>query len=150
MTLTQAIQKSIDLEQDLVEVSIAQEIPVLKVGDAGSLEYKAAKKLQANKKNVSNNAKEKQVRFKVGIGENDLDRKIQNVSQYLEKGHLVAVQIRCPAYLARRDPENAGKLVQRVLDLTEEFGEKANEPSINPEKTHVVFKMRPVSKKKEK
>lgn len=146
MTLSQAIQKSIDLEQDLVEISIAQETPVLKLGDKGSLEYKLLKKQQDNKK--ANNEKEKNVRFKVGIAENDMDRKIQQACQYLEKGNIVAVQVRCPGYLARRDPGNAERLVQRVLDMAELVGEKANEPSVNPEKTHVVFKMRPLSKKK--
>jgi translation initiation factor IF-3 len=146
MTLTEAIRKSIDLEQDLVEISIAQETPVLKLGDKGSLEYKLLKKQQDNKK--ANNEKEKNVRFKVGIAENDMDRKIQQACQYLEKGNIVAVQVRCPGYLARRDPGNAEKLVQRVLDMAELVGEKANEPSVNPEKTHVVFKMRPLSKKK--
>jgi translation initiation factor IF-3 len=146
MTLTEAIRKSIDLNQDLVEISIAQETPVLKLGDKGSLEYKLLKKQQDNKK--ANNEKEKNVRFKVGIAENDMDRKIQQACQYLEKGNIVAVQVRCPGYLARRDPGNAEKLVQRVLDMAELVGEKANEPSVNPEKTHVVFKMRPLSKKK--
>jgi translation initiation factor IF-3 len=146
MTLTEAIRKSIDLEQDLVEISIAQETPVLKLGDKGSLEYKLLKKQQDNKK--ANNEKEKNVRFKVGIAENDMDRKIRQACEYLEKGNIVAVQVRCPGYLARRDPGNAEKLVQRVLDMAELVGEKANEPSVNPEKTHVVFKMRPLSKKK--
>jgi translation initiation factor IF-3 len=146
MTLSQAIQKSIDLEQDLVEISIAQETPVLRLGDKGSLEYKLLKKQQDNKK--ANSDKEKNVRFKVGIAENDMDRKIQQACQYLEKGNIVAVQVRCPGYLARRDPANAERLVQRVLDMAEQVGEKANEPSVNPEKTHVVFKMRPLSKKK--
>jgi translation initiation factor IF-3 len=146
MTLTEAIRKSIDLEQDLVEISIAQETPVLKLGDKGSLEYKLLKKQQDNKK--ANNEKEKNVRFKVGIAENDMDRKIRQACEYLEKGNNVAVQVRCPGYLARRDPGNAEKLVQRVLDMAELVGEKANEPSVNPEKTHVTFKMRPVAKKK--
>jgi translation initiation factor IF-3 len=146
MTLTEAIRKSIDLEQDLVEISVGLETPVLKLGDKGSLEYKLLKKQQDNKK--ANNEKEKNVRFKVGIAENDMDRKIRQACEYLEKGNIVAVQVRCPGYLARRDPGNAEKMVQRVLDMAELVGEKANEPSVNPEKTHVVFKMRPLSKKK--
>jgi len=144
VSLATAIQTSIDMQQDLVEISIKQETPVVKVADIRTLEYRQLKKAKANKPKAQ---KEKEVRFKVGIAAADLQRKMDQAVQYLEKGDNVRLQVRCPGYLARRDPDNAMKLVRQVLELTAAVGEKLTEPTSNPGKTQVIVKVRPVSKK---
>ena len=88
--LSTAIRTSIDTEKDLIDISLNQDMPVVKVASLKSLEYKSSKMAAAKKLNTA--LPEKEFRFRAGIAENDMLRKIDKMSSFLSKGHKCFVQ----------------------------------------------------------
>ena len=145
VTLSKAIQTSVELHKDLVGIALDQELPVVKVADLKALEYKQTKKTKS-----SQALPEKEIRFRAGIAENDMNRKVENMISYLEKGHKCLVNVRCRRRDLQKDPNAAGNMVNRILELVEEVAEPTKPPTFNPTNTMARLTLQPAFSKKKK
>jgi translation initiation factor IF-3 len=147
LSLTQAVKKSLEIERDLIAVSIDQEVPVIKIADAKSLVYQQSKKQSENKKK-SKSLPAKEIRFRTRIAENDLQRKVDQMCKYLDKGHNCLITVRASRRNAMKDPEGTVQTVTQIMELIKDDAELMNDPKVNLEKTVGQFQVRPAPKKK--
>ncbi len=102
---------------DLVEISPHNNPPVCRIMDYGKFKYDQAK--QAKKNNQNSKVSElKEIRLSANIDQHDLDFKAKRAIEFIEKGHLVRVNMR----LVGR--ENI--FVDRALGVFREFAEKTH------------------------
>jgi translation initiation factor IF-3 len=148
-TLEQAMAIARNNAIDLVGVSLSQDPPVVKVMDYAKKEYDALKALKQKKKEQKEkglgdpNAKLplKEFKFRAGIAENDLMRKINNMKTYLVKGHRCQVMI-TSAFRYRREDQNAVKTT--MARVVEKVTDCANEPIIKKgNQQHTAFLLTP-------
>jgi len=102
VTLSSAIQKAVELDMDLIGISLEQEVPVLKAARIASLMYQSRKK-ERKSQHKSAALPEKEFQFKVQIGENDLARRLKQMGTFLQKGHRCSVRARAARWMAGQD-----------------------------------------------
>ncbi|MBN1374211.1 translation initiation factor IF-3 [Candidatus Dojkabacteria bacterium] len=90
MSTQDAISLAKERELDLVEVAPKANPPVCKLIQWSKFQYQQQKK---EKKNKGKEKKLKEMRFKTGIGLPDLERKVENAKEFLEKGHAVKITL---------------------------------------------------------
>ncbi len=90
--LAKALQMANDAGLDLVEISPNAEPPVCKILDFSRFKYDAKKKIQEAKKKQKKVAL-KEMKFKVNIGQGDLDVKIRKIKEFLEDGDKVKLSL---------------------------------------------------------
>ncbi len=90
--LPKALQMANDAGLDLVEISPNAEPPVCKILDFSRFKYDAKKKVQEAKKKQKKVAL-KEMKFKVNIGQGDLDVKIRKIKEFLEDGDKVKLSL---------------------------------------------------------
>lgn len=90
--LAKALQMANDAGLDLVEISPNAEPPVCKILDFSRFKYDAKKKVQEAKKKQKKVAL-KEMKFKVNIGQGDLDVKIRKIKEFLEDGDKVKLSL---------------------------------------------------------
>jgi translation initiation factor IF-3 len=143
MTLSEAIQMSIEQQKDLVEVSIDQEVPVVTISNWKGIAYQSAKTKKSNKGANAASTQVKEVTMHAGIATNDLQRKVNDVFKFLEKGHMCIVSIRISRKQNRENSNAAKDAVQRILPLLpEDKVEMVVPPEINPLQTMASFRVR--------
>jgi len=141
VSLHEAIQKAITEQADLVEIAINQEVPVVTVSSLESLTYQAEK---MGKKKTQTASVLKETQFRVGIAENDMERKVDAVVKFLNKGHNVQIIVKAPRRYAIRDPEAASNMTNRILELLlEDAAELVRDPVMNETNTQAKFLVRP-------
>jgi translation initiation factor IF-3 len=145
VSLADAIKRSSELYKDLIEISIDQDIPVIRVEDLKKLEYQQSRKAQ-----VKGPVKDKEFRFKGGIAENDFQRKVDQITQSLEKGLNCLVRIIIRRYMVTNDPDFAQGVATQVLERIGDAGELMNAVKINPTRTTAQFRLQPGKKKTKK
>jgi translation initiation factor IF-3 len=118
LSRAEALQRAIDQELDLVEISPDANPPVAKIVDWGKYNYQRTKQLQKNKRNAKA-VEIKQMRFGLKISDHDLGVKLRKVTDFLEAGHKVKIVI---FYRGRElaHKELGFKLADRVIS---DFGE---------------------------
>ena len=85
VSLDEALRQAKEASLDLVEISPTSEPPVCKILDFSRYKYNAKKKLQEAKKKQKKTAL-KEMKFKVNIGQGDLDIKLRKIREFLEEG----------------------------------------------------------------
>lgn len=115
LSLTEAINVSVQEGKDLVSINIDQDIPVVKCIDYNKFMYERSKKSSSSS---GGNKPTKQFSYKAGIEDDDLQRKAKNMISYLLKGHPCQVTITSTRRNLNQD-ENAiettlGRLVELV------------------------------------
>lgn len=149
VSLTKAIKASVELDQDLIGLDLQQEIPVVKVDNLKKLAYQQSRKSQQSSKK-GQTPSEKEFRFKTGIGDNDLQRKIDDMSTFLEKGHNCIVSIRSTRRTMLKDPDIATNTANKVLEIASDVGELEGELKIAPSKSFARFRIKPLKNRKKK
>jgi translation initiation factor IF-3 len=109
-----AIQHAAEQGLDLVLVTENASPPVVRLGDLKQLLYRQQKKERQLKKKKSFGLKEIQISFQEAL--NDLQRKAQQVSEFLEAGHQVQVRLLLKGR-QRLHPDIAENKVQQFLSL---------------------------------
>jgi translation initiation factor IF-3 len=118
MTRQQALERTAELELDLVLVAPKAPTPVAKIVDYGKYKYERKKKEQQKKKNQKV-VEVKEVRLTQRIGEHDLQVKLKDAKRFLEKGNKVKVSLRF-----RRNEMHDTSKGHALLDrFTEELGD---------------------------
>jgi translation initiation factor IF-3 len=142
MSLSEAIQLSIDQRKDLVEVSIDQDVPVVTVSSLTGIAYQSVKAKKGNKAVNAASTQVKEVTMQAGIALNDLQRKVNDIVKFLDKGHTCIVTIRAGRRLTNENEHAAMEAVRRVLPLLEDKIEMIVPPEVNPLKSVASFRVR--------
>jgi translation initiation factor IF-3 len=151
VSLEEAIQTALELEKDLIEVSIQQQTPVVRVANLRSLQYRMERKKKAHKKINLASSGTKEFRFNAVIDDNDLARKIASIRQTLERGQLCLVQVRCKKWQAANKPDFTARTVDRVLEqLSPGSYELVVPVDMHPERTMARVSLRPSSSSSKK
>jgi translation initiation factor IF-3 len=145
VSLKEAIQIAVEEEKDMIEVSLGQEVPVIKVSSLASMEYQARKQ-----KPAASNLPEKEFQVKAGIGENDLLRKMAQMVSFLQKGHRCRVRIRAARRVLTRNPQAVVETLEEVLQLVQKegAGEPVKAPEFNATRNQVFVVLQAPAKKK--
>ena len=120
VSLADAIQRSIDEDQDLIGIALTQEIPVVKIDNLKMLAYRHAKAEGKGKSSVEKNSKvlrDKEFQFGGAIADSDLQRKVDRLVEALREGRNCSVTIKCTFKHLRKDPQAARNGANRVLEL---------------------------------
>ena len=146
MTLQEAIQQAVAEQKDLVGIAVEQEVPVLTLSSWESLQYKSEKLTRERRRNTALLASSvlKETTFKVGIADHDLTRKVDDIIEFLSKGHSCQIVVKAPRRYALKDPASARNMADRVLGMIEDNGgELVREMVMNEEQTQAKFLIRP-------
>jgi len=116
--------KARELELDLVEVAPQAKPPVCAIMDYGKYQYEKNKKQSGNK---AVTVKEKEFSLRYVISDHDLQTKMNQAKQFLDKGDRVKIIIK---FKAR---ENAHKdagwdVMKKAIDMLAEHGTPEKEP----------------------
>jgi len=116
LSLTEALKKAQELEQDLIEISPKAVPPVAKIGDYGKFLY-AEKKKQKAAKAKTQTVEVKAVQVKIGTGENDLSIKAKNATDWLNEGHRIKLELFLPGRSKYLDKDFLEARFDRFLKL---------------------------------
>lgn len=114
LTLTEAINVSVQEGKDLVSINIDQDIPVVKCIDYNKFMYERSKKSSSSS---GGNKPTKQFSYKAGIEDDDLQRKAKNMISYLLKGHPCQVTITSTRRNLNQDKNAIETTLGRLVEL---------------------------------
>jgi len=146
VSLLEAVEKSSELEVDLVGYNINQDIPTVKAQNFEKVIYLSEKKKEEKRykqkpKNV------KGFKFKAGIADHDFQRKICNIMEYLKKGHMC--QIMLTAYGMRQgDSAGVETVMKKLQDSDIEKFSTLIKKSMNKKKSFASILLSPVVEEK--
>ena len=116
MSLKEAIKLATQLHVDIIDIDSRQPIPVVQLESLNHYEFKKRKKVKAR---MSKLLPDKELRFTPAIAENDLQRKIDQIIDYLEKGHKCSIRV-----LGIQDDSDSGfDLIDRIMERVGSVGE---------------------------
>ena len=126
VSLTDALNRAIDVGLDLIEVSPQAEPPVCKILDYGKYKYEQQKKKHEAKKNQKI-IEIKEIKLRPMIGEHDYQIKLRHAKKFLEEGNKVKVSLRYRGReMAHKDL--GIKLFKRFEGDVEELGAPESRP----------------------
>jgi translation initiation factor IF-3 len=113
---------------DLVEVAPNSRPPVVRIMDYGKYKYEQARKARQAKKK-QHQVQIKEVKFRPGIEEHDLEFKLRHARQFLEEGNKVKATM---MFRGRQmaHPELGLEVLHQVADALEDVGKVEAEPSM--------------------
>lgn len=88
----EALEKAREAGLDLIEISPKAVPPVARVMDYGKFQYEQKKK-QREIKAKSHTTETKGIQVKIGTGDHDLELKAKRVSEWLQEGHRVKIDL---------------------------------------------------------
>ncbi len=114
LSLADALQRAELVGLDLVEVSSSSTPPVCKIANYGKLRYQQAKKQKENRKGQVI-VKVKEIKLKPTTDEHDLQTKLRQAKEFINKGHKV--RITC-TFRGREmmHPEFGFKVIDRLCE----------------------------------
>jgi translation initiation factor IF-3 len=126
MPVEQAIESAESLGLDLVEVAPNSRPPVVRIMDYGKFKYEQARKARQAKKK-QHNVTLKEVKFRPGIEEHDLEFKLRHARRFLEEGNKVKATM---MFRGRQvaHPELGREVLGRVAGELEDVGKVESNP----------------------
>ncbi|MBI3211881.1 MAG: translation initiation factor IF-3 [Simkania negevensis] len=131
---------------DLVEISPNSAPPVCKIVDYGKFRYQQTKKEKESKKGRLQ-AKLKEIKLKLNIDEHDLQVKIRQAKEFVQKGNKVRVTCMFRGREMSR-PELAERLVERLIQEVGDSAQVESPPSMMGK--NLILVLGPSGKKKKK
>ena len=136
ITLSEAIELSLDRELDLIGANISGDPPVIRATQLSKLEYKQQQAQKKQKQQSASNKKEKKsFRFKAGIDSADLERKLGRLKDFLSKGHDCDFTVFSRLRTLRQNPDAGGELVEQIRTLIADVGDMKRPPQISETKS---------------
>jgi len=141
---------------DLMEVSLRQDIPVIKAVDYSRLLFEKSKQSKSTGGGKQKGKKGKggggglamkEFKFKAGIADNDLERKAENMIKYLVKGHRCQVTIIASRFRLRQDAAASAITLDRVRDILGEHVLEPKNKKRNEAGTYTTMQFEPNPKK---
>jgi len=128
VSLEEALEKAEDEGFDLVEVAPQAEPPVCKILDFGKFKYDQQKRERESKKKQHVIAN-KEVRMRPGIGDHDLETKINHAIKFLQEGSRLKISVRFRGReLSRLDLGTT--LLDRVVEMLADYAEIDKSPMV--------------------
>ena len=131
MSSSEALEKAMELDLDLIEISPKAKPPIVKIADYGKFAYeqkKKAKEAKAKRKAVET----KNVQVKVGTGEGDLILKAKNISKWLADGHRVKLDLFLRGRIRYSEKGFLEERLKRILKLVTTVYRIADGPKKSP------------------
>ena len=127
LPLSEALLAARERNLDLVEVSPNAAPPVCRILDYGKYKYEQAKRDRGSKHQHHGELRE--VRFKVKIGEHDMDLKVRRAERFLREGSKVKLSV---MFRGREitHPEIGRSLLQRVQEKLQEVAVVEKPPTM--------------------
>ena len=158
VSLQSAMDTSNDLGLDLMEITLKQDVPVIKAVDYSRLLFEKSKQSKSAGGGAQKRGRKrrtvgagglpvKEFKFKAGIADNDLERKAENMIKYLIKGHSCQVTIMASRFRLRQDAAASATTLDRVREI---LGEHVLEPKNrkgNEAGTYTTMQFEPNPKK---
>lgn len=137
-----ALQKAMDAELDLVEVSPEAAPPVCRIMDFGKFKYAQKKKSSEAKKNQSSTTV-KEVKFRPKIEAHDYNFKIERIRKFLTEGHKAKVTM---MFRGREitHQDRARDIMGRIAEDVKEAGAVESMPKL--EGRNMIMVVNPTSK----
>ncbi len=139
--IDEALRQAKDASLDLVEISPNAEPSVCKILDFSRYKYNAKKKLQEAKKKQKKTVL-KEMKFKVNIGQGDLDIKLRKIREFLEEGDKVKISL----WFKGREimhREKGEELFKKIIANLESIAKIDSEPKM--EGKQVIMIVSPLS-----
>jgi translation initiation factor IF-3 len=126
MPVEQALETAESNGLDLVEVAPDSRPPVVRIMDYGKFKYEQARKARQAKKK-QHNVSLKEVKFRPGIEEHDLEFKLRHARRFLEEGNKVKATM---MFRGRQvaHPELGREVLSRVAGELEDVGKVESNP----------------------
>ncbi|UCH64333.1 MAG: translation initiation factor IF-3 [Fidelibacterota bacterium] len=123
-----ALKEADDQGLDLVEVAPNANPPVCKILDYGKFRYDQQKRLRESKKKQHVIAN-KEVRMRPGIGDHDLETKMNHAIKFLQEGSRLKITVRFRGReLSRQDLGTT--LLDRVIEMLADYAEIDKSPMV--------------------
>jgi translation initiation factor IF-3 len=127
LSLPEALTVARERDLDLVEVAPDAAPPVCRILDYGKYKYEQAKRDRSGKHQHHGELRE--VRFKVKIGEHDMDMKVRRAERFLKEGDKVKLSV---MFRGREivHPEIGRSLLQQVQEQLQEVSAVEKPPTM--------------------
>lgn len=129
LTLSQALSKAQELGLDLIEISPLAQPPVAKIMDFGKYQYLQNKKAKPPKKSQG---EIKTIQIKIGTGDHDLQIKANKVSEFMERGQRVKIDLFLPGRAKYMDNKFLQERLERLLKFITTKYKIADAPKKGP------------------
>ena len=140
VSLSEAIQISLDRLTDLVGTQINADPPVIRATDLEKLEYQKNQKAATTK---TKNQGKKSFRFKGNIADHDLERKVAGMTKNLKQGFDCDFSVSCNRYVLSKNANAGMDLVEKILSLASEDGVPKRQPQKNEDGNFIRVSLRP-------
>jgi translation initiation factor IF-3 len=148
MSLSDAIQVSIDKGVDLVGVAIENDPPVVRATDLSKLQFQQLQFVKKKQQDDSNK-ETKSFRFRSGIDGHDLERKLSQMISFLEKGHDCDYSVFTRSRNLRENEDAGIELVNRIQSMVSELATLKREPEKNETGSFYKVMLRPKKSQKD-
>lgn len=146
VSLAQAAQTAVDLDLDLMGIQLKQDPPVLRAQSMEKLKYKGNAGATAASTNSTSSKPSKEIKFKAGIADHDLERKAAQITGYLEKGHACQVTLQASQFKLKLDATALQTTLSRVVEIVGDAGEMAGKMKLGREGGLMTMMLVPPSK----
>ena len=137
---TEAIERARALGLDLIEVSAQANPPVARIADYGKFKYELKKKDKEIKARSSVKPTEtKEAQVKIGTSDNDMRIKARKVSEWLQEGHRVKIDLFLWGRYKYMEFNFLKERLERFLAIIEESYKIADEIKKSPKGLSVVL-----------
>lgn len=147
MPAAEALKAARERDLDLVEVAPGAVPPVCRLLDYGKYKYEQAKRERGTKHQHAGELRE--VRFKVKIGEHDMDLKVRRAHRFLEEGNKVKVSV---MFRGREivHPEIGRGLLERVQEKLDEVAVVEKPPTMEGRFMNMILGPAPTRQRQQK
>ena len=142
LPIAEAIAKARELGLDLIEVSAQANPPVCRITDYGKFKYELKKKEKEIKSRSSvKPAETKEAQVKIGTSEHDMKIKAGKISEWLQEGHRVKVDLFLWGRYKYMEFDFLKDRLERFLAIIEEKYKIADEIKKSPKGLSVVLEV---------
>lgn len=138
VNIDEAISKAQDVGLDLVEVAPNASPPVCKIFDFGKIKYEAKKKLQ-NSKKKQHVIKIKELRVRPGIGDHDLQTKMNMGRKFLLDGCKLKITVMFRGRELSRVDDLGDSILARVKALLEDIAEPEEQSELEGRRISLMY-----------
>jgi len=166
VSLVQAMEKSVDMDVDLIAIALDKDPPVVKAVDYSKLAYRQEKLSNSSTSNTAANRTKrgqkktvvdgkalKIFKFRAKIDKHDLERKMNNMIKYLGKGHNCQITVSASRRCLMRNPNAALDTIELVKEgIAVEIPDNTAQGKLkhNEEKTYATLLVTPMGQPKKK
>jgi translation initiation factor IF-3 len=141
VSLSEAIEVSVARNKDLIGTSLQSDPPVIRATDISKMEYRQQ---QSQQKGIAKSKTQKKtIRFRAGISDHDLERKMEGLMKFLDQGLECDYSVFSKKKLLRVNAEAGMDLVERIQVLLADHATLKRPPQPNELKNYVRVNLVP-------